>query len=164
MLAACSTPSELLHGAKFSALQLSLLQTELNLHTTLSNQASQERKQRIIRSYHDDFDLSNEVEDQLYISGTGAETIKLIKIIKRFEKRNNDLNILTERETTRLGGLTDELKISTDAFSKTQNALTDLATEETISEQFNFFLNYALDVQGNFEAQRKATEEKEPGN
>ena len=160
MLAACSTPSELLRGAKFSSLQLSLLQTELNEHVELVNKAMEERKQRIIRGYHHDFDLSKEVEDQLYITGNDTESKALIKIVKKFEKRNDEFDALIKSKTTMLGGLTEQLKISTESFSNTQNALTDLATEETVSEQLDFFLTYVIDVQNNIEAQRKAEQDK----
>lgn len=74
-------------------------------------------------------------------------------IIKRYEERNNNLEVFLHSEKIRIKGLTAPLNISSKSFSKAQQALTDLADEESKNEQFDFFLKYILDVQSNIGTQ-----------
>ena len=161
VLSACATPEPLRKGAELSSAELALLQTELQNYAKNANANIKERTERLQEQVKVQLVLEQQEEEALYIGLANDKQMEnfykeLLNLANRFQEREAATLALQAVYAERLSGLTQALKIPTESFKKTQEALARLAEKASIEKQLEFIQQYIKDVKTEFEAKRKA--------
>jgi hypothetical protein len=161
VLSACATPEPLRKGAELSSTELALLQTELQNYAKNANANIKERTARLQEQVKVQLALKREEEEALYIGLANEKQMEnfykeLLNLANRLQEREAAALALQAAYAERLSSLTQALKIPTESFQKTQEALARLAEKASIEQQLAFIQQYVKDVKTEFEAKRKA--------
>lgn len=161
VLSACVTPEPLRKGAELSSTELALLQTELQNYAKNANANIKKRTERLQEQVKVQLALKQQEEDALYIGLANNKQMdnfykEIVNLANRFQEREAAALALQVAYAERLSGLTQTLKIPTESFKKTQEALARLAEKASIEQQLEFIQQYIKDVKTEFEAKSKA--------
>ena len=158
VLSACATtPKPLRESAELSAVQLAVLQTELQNYAKSANTDIKTRRETLIEQFKVLIRLERATKDTLYLElGQNKLSNELVILANRYQSREDDVEKLIKPESARLSDLTQPLQISSESFNKIQKALAELAKEETSEEQLAFIITYIQDVQKNIKEQKKS--------
>lgn len=142
-LGACGTPDSVREGARLSAAQIAVLDSELRNFMAREKREQEYRKAQILDSMADDARVRERIDARV-VTASDSELYRVMTTYAERSAARRAQRLSAERELEAwLAGLTDDLQGPTPAIKTLQTKLAELGAERDFPGLAEFYVDYA---------------------